>query len=439
VSRAAAPPPVDAGECPQSELRALHRAKRAMTVRISLVITCLVLLVGTLAYVVMCNGQRQITTMELADTIAHHDGVSPPECLWLYTERDGVVTGVGDNQPAGFPRTADLRQAAATGRPVTSTVDANGTEYSVRTQLDGGAVVQAVFDQRFQLADRRSLFMGLLVAELLGLLTAVITGFVLAGRVIEPLAEALRRQRRFVADASHELRAPLTQLHTRAQLLNRLVRREGGPAKVGDEVERLVAGTRQLGEVVEDLLLSAQLRRDPAQLSVVDLGAIVADAVAADTPRADSAGLSLSLRQDDTAHLVPGISTALRRVVAALLDNALGHTPPGGAIDLDLKAVDNGRVLQLTVADTGVGFDQQDATRIFERFARGEAGHGRRFGLGLALVNEVVISHNGTIAARGEPGHGATFTLRLPTHQPSAVPTPRPGPVGPVQAVRRVG
>jgi signal transduction histidine kinase len=285
-------------------------------------------------------------------------------------------------------------------------------------------MVQAAYDERYLLADRQTLLLGLEIAELVGLVVAVLTGYFLAGRAIAPLLEALDRQRRFVADASHELRAPLTQLHTRAQLLARRTRRDGGPDTVIEELDRLVAGTRQLGDVVEDLLLSARLRAQPQQLAPVDFGALVREAVAAESVRARDQGLTVELHGEPRPYLVDGVASALRRVVAGLIDNAIGHTGTGGRITLTLRESNGRREVELTVADNGVGFDPRGANRIFERFSRGDAGKGRRFGLGLALVREVVSSHNGTITASSELGKGATFTLRLPSSRPAKAPAP---------------
>jgi two-component system OmpR family sensor kinase len=127
---------------------------------------------------------------------------------------------------------------------------------------------------------------------------------------------------------------------------------------------------------------------------------------------------------------VAGVQSALRRVVGALLDNAIGHTPPGGHVQVTLGRV--GAHAELVVRDDGVGLDPGDTERIFQRFTRGTAGEGRRFGLGLALVREVVESHGGTIEATGRPGEGATFTVRLPAGGGQA-----PGAVLPDKAVRR--
>jgi signal transduction histidine kinase len=240
-----------------------------------------------------------------------------------------------------------------------------------------------------------------------------------------PLCEAMERQRRFVADASHELRTPLTRLHTRAQLLVRRANTLALPDRVTADLRLLVRGSRQLGDVIDDLLLSARLRAMPRPTAPVDLSALADEVCRDEQVRTYLAGPAVTVRRDHGPWLVVGIESALRRVVSALVDNAIGHTPAGGAVTVTVGAA-KGDTVRLSVHDTGVGFEQADAERMFERFARGETGRGRRFGIGLALVREVVDSHGGTIVAESAPGEGATFTLTLPA-QPAGhqVPTPR--------------
>ena len=118
---------------------------------------------------------------------------------------------------------------------------------------------------------------------------------------------------------------------------------------------------------------------------------------------------------------VPGIESALRRVLGELLNNALAHLPDGGSIGVTVLDPGDGTA-QVVVADTGAGFDPADAERIFDRFHRGAGAGDRRYGLGLALLREVVTSHGGTITADAHPGAGASFTVRLPTAPPPARP-----------------
>ena len=410
-----------------AECKVIQRAKRMLTIQIAAVITLLVAFVGAIALFIMVNSQTMEANREVA-RVADQPNTAPLyACDSLFVLRAGhVATRSGATRPPqGLPVLADLDQVARTGNPISTVVEGNGTQYTVLTEKHGNVVAQAAYDLRYQLADRHLLMLGLGIAEIIGLVIAVVTGYLLAGRAIHPLGEALHRQRRFVADASHELRAPLTQLHTRAQLLARRTRRDRGSDAITEELDRLVTGTRQLGEVVEDLLLSARLRAQPQQLTPIDFGALAREAVAAEQLRARCNGIAITIDGEQRPYLVDGIATALRRVLAALIDNAVGHSREDGAIVLTLREIPSTREIELTVADNGVGFDPADAEHIFERFARGATGNGRRFGLGLALVREVVRSHNGTISAASELGKGATFTLRLPIHRPAPAPRRR--------------
>jgi two-component system OmpR family sensor kinase len=386
------------------EERALRRARWAITAQIAVVVSLLVAVAGGIAYGMLLSGQHADADRTLARTIELGPATTPPGCVWLFTPALHAPAGP---PPAGIPIPALTALAPSPGDVHTERRSIGGMTYTIRVENRGGIVSQAFFEEVYQIQDRSSLVFGLGVAEVLALVAAVLCGRLLACRAIRPLADALRRQRTFVADASHELRAPLTRLHTRAQLL---ARRSTG--RDADDLDQLVRGTRELGEVVEDLLLSAQACGDRPELVPVELGVLAEEAVAAEAVRAGASQVRLAVTRELRPYIVQGVPTALRRVLSALLDNALGHTPPGGSIEVWLGVPDE-RHVELRVHDTGVGFPAADADRIFERFARGSDGDGRRFGLGLALVREVVTGHGGTIAAAGRPGAGATFTLRL--------------------------
>ncbi|MFI5606223.1 sensor histidine kinase [Amycolatopsis sp. NPDC051903] len=376
---------------------ALRRARRTIASQISVVITLVVLAAGAIAYYVLVQGQRAEVERQIDYTLAQGLSATPPGCVFLVTPTGHV--------PAALPFVPP--PAGAEG---TTELSLGGSTYTVRTVSRDGQLWQVFVDEHYLIADRRQLVAGLIVAELVVLVVSVVSGFVLAGRAIRPLGEALRRQRTFVADASHELRAPLTRLHTRAQLLARRARSAPVPSA---ELDHLASGTRELGEVVEDLLLATQACNERPSLEPVRLGVLAEQAVEAESVRAGDRRVRISVsRAPDLADVVPGVPAALRRVLSALLDNALGHTPPGGSIEVTLANPDD-RHVELRVADTGSGFPQNDAERLFERFSHGSSGEGRRFGLGLALVHEVVTGHGGTIAAAGVPGVGATFTLRF--------------------------
>ncbi|MEO6086211.1 MAG: HAMP domain-containing sensor histidine kinase [Umezawaea sp.] len=412
------------------ERAALGRARWSITARLTLLSTVVVLLIECLIYFITANMRADDTRRDLLWTVANSSLSSPPACTWLVVERDGFVAATA-GLPSGFPLTESMRDVDG---PRFEEVHRDGAEYSVLTQRRGDEVVQVVLDERFHVLERRNLLVAFAVALLLSALAVIVvvatTCRFLYERAMTPLNDALARQRRFVADASHELRAPLTQLHTRAQLLARKADAMECPEVLAAEMRRLVNGTRQLGGVVDDILRSAIAVEQPRS-DVVDLAALADEVVTAEDARAAETGLVLEVRRECGRFLVPGAESALRRVVTALVDNAIGHTPSGGTVVVALEAVAD-RV-RLSVRDTGVGFDQADGQALFERFSRGTAGHGQRFGIGLALVREVVESHQGTVTAEGVPGSGAVFTVDLPAVTP-VIPMPRSASVSAARA-----
>lgn len=404
-----------------AEKAIVRRARLRIGLLVGLAIGGLLLLAGGISYAVLVRGQEAQIQRELAWGTEHGTIAGPPACSWIF-RYDGATVRTGANpSPPGFPLHGALATVAANRTIEITTVERNGTTYHVRTEARGDTVVQAVFDARFQLSDRRHLLLAFSLAAAAGLLAAVLTGVLVGRRAVAPLAEALTRQRRFVADASHELRTPIAQVHTRAQLIARRARNDGAATNL-DELERLIGTTRRLGEIVDDLLLSARLAAAPADREPdppVDLTALIGTTVAAEGDRAAERQVTLVLDVPGDPLPVPGVESALRRVVGELLANALAHTPAGGRITVTLRAVDD--AAEFVIADTGKGFDQADARRIFDRFHRGAGAGDRRFGLGLSLLQEVVTSHHGTIAAEGHPGRGARFTVRLPMRRsPSA-------------------
>ncbi|MFI6071938.1 sensor histidine kinase [Actinoplanes sp. NPDC051343] len=390
----------------------VRRARLRMGLFVGLAVGALLGVVGVVAYASLVRSQDRQIGQELSWGAEHGTVAGPVGCNWLFRLTGSRLDTGPVTPPPGFPMRPAMDRVAAGGPASTTAFTANGTTYHVLTQARGDTVVQVVFDARYQVADRRHLLMAFGIAALIGLLAAGLTGVIVGHRAVAPLAEALERQRRFVADASHELRTPLAQVHTRAQLLARRAR-AAAPTDQGD-LERLMGSTRRLGEIVDELLLSARLAADPSgpEHQSVDLTTLVEATVATEADRAAEQDVKLVVDGPGEPLPVTGIESALRRVVAELLTNALAHTPAGGRITVALHQ--SAGQVTLAVADTGEGFDPADGTRLFDRFHRGAGAGERRFGIGLALLREVVTGHGGTITAESRPGAGATFTVRLP-------------------------
>ncbi len=375
--------------------------------------TAVLLLTGGVALVLVNDNQSGALDHELAAVLAQADDVGdpPPGSYLAHVGRDGTVAVT----PGTPGLVADLFAAAA--RPAVGPVDRPTTVgYRVRVseRPDEGQWIIASSLAPLR-AEQRAVLQAVLLAEAAGIVGAVVAAAALSRRSVEPLARALELQRRFVADASHELRASLTVLHTRAQVLASDTSVDAA-SPLGRGLDGLAGDTRMLGEVVEDLLVAAEFGRGPRRAQPVGLDDIAATAVESMSSHARSRGVSLTLAAPDSTaaapHLTIGNPTALRRAVTALIDNAVGHCESGGHVQVGLAG--RGDRVELTVTDDGIGLDPTDTARLFLRSHHGNHGNARRFGLGLAMVREIAHAHGGSVTAIGSPGQGACFTLLLP-------------------------
>ena len=223
----------------------------------------------------------------------------------------------------------------------------------------------------------------------------------------------LIRQRRFVADASHELRTPLTSVLANLELLAEAL--EGDQ---GDAARSALRSSRRMRRLVADLLLLA--RTDAARATPhepCDLAAIVADAAG----ELGSVSSEHEITLDVQPAVVEGARDELHRLVINLIENALRHTPPGTSIRVATRTLPAGQV-ELVVADDGPGVPDELAPTLFERFVRGAGDAGGSFGLGLAIVQAVALSHGGSVeldrsSDAGAAEHrGARFVVRLPAY-----------------------
>ncbi|GHJ17812.1 sensor histidine kinase [Micromonospora sp. AKA38] len=389
----------------------LARARRRSVAQTAGAIGLVLLLVGALMFALTSRQESRALDGELTRVLAAAEDVDdPPPGQFLARQRPGdPVVEVTPGASPELTRVLDEAVRRPPGRHDATAGDDRPVRVAVARRSDGTR--WAVAAELAPLRRRQGqLGLALLVAELAGLAGALVTATLLARRAVAPLAAALGMQRRFVADASHELRAPLTVLHTRAQLLARRAREQPAQGLAG-QLDQLVADTRALGEVVEDLLVSAAAEHQPLPDAAVDLTEVAREVVGSMSAYAGERRVELRLVAAGPA-LVRGAGPALRRAVTALVDNAVGHVPAGGHVTVTVSRRD-GRIAA-EVADDGVGLDPAEADRLFARFAYGTAGAGRRFGLGLALVQHVAQAHRGTVEVAGAPGRGATFTLLLP-------------------------
>ncbi len=231
----------------------------------------------------------------------------------------------------------------------------------------------------------------------------------------ERLQEMIEQQRLFIANASHELRSPLTSLKLRTEALVEdknmtLERKERFIRELDREVDRL----RRLAERLLDLT-RLQVKPKPQHPTPVSITEVIQDVVETLKPRAERQGINLVVDMADKIPPVYGSREDLFEIVVNLLDNAIKYTPSGGTVRVEAHE-ENGQVV-IRVSDTGEGIPKESLHHIFEPFYRVDKARSRRIGgsgLGLAIVKALTDTYHGTIDVQSSPGKGTTFTVKLP-------------------------
>jgi two-component system OmpR family sensor kinase len=231
--------------------------------------------------------------------------------------------------------------------------------------------------------------------------------------MIGRLDQAFTQQRRFVADASHELRTPVTVIRsiTDVALEDPLNLDEYGVL-----LREINAEAERLGVLINDLLMLARADEEqmPLDREPVRLDLLAFDVAASMEPLAIERGIELQVQTLEPA-TVSGDTARLIQVLMGLVDNALTYTNAGGTIALGVAV--HGSEACLTVRDTGIGIASEDIPYIFERFYRADPARSRAAGgsgLGLSIAHWVIQAHGGSIAVESQVGQGSTFTVTLP-------------------------
>lgn len=230
--------------------------------------------------------------------------------------------------------------------------------------------------------------------------------------MLESLDKAFSSHRRFVADASHELRAPLTTIRGNLDILQRI---SGIPDEERQEIlQDMSKEAIRMSKMIGDLLSLARADTgQDIQMEKVDLS-LLTDEVVVEV-RHWQVPVSIN-HATEPALYTWGNSDLLKQLLLILVDNAVRYSPAGG--EVRLSACHEGKMCILRIKDTGIGIHTKDLPYIFERFYRSEAA--RSFcpegtGLGLSIAKWIVEQHNGTIIVTSEPGQGSEFQVRLPS------------------------
>ncbi|PBB28796.1 MAG: sensor histidine kinase [Mesorhizobium sp.] len=235
---------------------------------------------------------------------------------------------------------------------------------------------------------------------------------------MERVRAQMAAQRRFIANAAHQLRTPLALMSTQASY----VLRESAADRREEALVALQAGSGRLARLAEQLLTLS--RAEPGsrrpRADRIDLTEAAREVLETHAPKAVERNIDLGLEEAGPVPVI-GEGTMLREMIVNLVDNALRYTPAGGTVTVQLAAI--GREGVLTVTDTGPGIPAEEREQVFERFYRIAGAAEEGSGLGLAIVREVVENAGGSVALGGAAGSGLRVEVRLPLAAPQDRPT----------------
>lgn len=289
----------------------------------------------------------------------------------------------------------------------------------VRPQPAGAAQllgsVRVALSDRAALADLERLRSGLLLGGIVTALAALLVGRSMLKAAFWPLQQQVRLLERFTADASHELRHPLSALRALLAAVPQDLRQR--PELAWRELNQLSA---QLGDLVDDLLLLARQRDTstaPRPLERFDLLELLEDLTRCYSAQASERSIQLTLSPNpSTANAeIEGQSEQLLRLFTNLLLNAIRHSPAGGTVAL--AVISAGRQWQVEVTDQGPGIPREAREQVFERFWR-SSDQGGHSGLGLAIARSIARSHGGDLSVADCAAGHCVLQVRLPKPSP---------------------
>jgi signal transduction histidine kinase len=341
----------------------------------------------------------------------------PDRTLYLF---DGAGNPVTPPAAADWIRRA--AQDAANGGRVQRDLDprrGNTLRLNAeRFKLSGGErmVAVAVAD-KVELEDRYATLIATFGATAAAALLLVVAGgWFLVRKSTAPIELSIEHMRRFMGDAAHELRTPLTVLRSRAEIA---LQQPRAPQEYEDALRGIESEAKQLGTIVEDLLILA--RADAGQRPIVRqrlyLDDLTLDAAGAARIVAQAKGVELDVEEFDEAP-VEGDPTLLRQLVMILLDNAVKFTNRGGRVRIRVGSPNDQPTL--VVEDTGAGIMPDQLPHVFERFYRGDPARSRAgdaaadgAGLGLSIAKWIADAHDADIVLNSEPGVGTRVSVRF--------------------------
>lgn len=343
---------------------------------------------------------------------AHRFSLIP---VFVVTVKDGAITGLNDGGQVDVSEetAAEAVEQAQSSGASQGVLRELRLRFLVERRPDGELRI-AFADLGWETASLRNLSLLSLLVWALAMVGLFFVSLVLSSVALRPAERAWQQQRQFVADASHELKTPLTVILANTGLV--LSHPEDTVAAQSKWLEYTHDEAEQMKELVDDLLFLAKsdAARQPAARAETAMSEVALGCLLPFESVAFEAGVALKHR------ITPGLSLRgdegqLRRLVMILLDNAVKYAGPGGTVTLTLER--HQERLRLAVHNTGEPIPPEHLPHLFERFYRADAARNRSgggYGLGLAIARSIVEGHHGRLTVTSTAAAGTTFTALLP-------------------------
>ena len=335
---------------------------------------------------------------------------------FVVTGPNGWSTELVNGHPVGLSRSMPAAVAALHGRDPKLTASQiaamlQSTSSEVNFAAEQGLLTAEGHRQQGHVLRYLAIESGIALAGMS--LLSLVLGWLMAGRVLQPLQDSYEAQRQFVANASHELRTPLTR--QRALIQVALADPQASFSSLHADHDRVLASEQQLEQLIDALLALTRGQAGLERREHLDLATIASHALLAQSEAADR---DLDVRATLATAPATGDPRLLERLIANLIDNAIRHNTPGGHVDISTGTRDRHAFLAIT--NTGPAVPPEQIQRLFQPFQRlgaTRAQYDSGYGLGLSIVQAIAAAHRADLIARARPHGGLTIEVSF---QPSS-------------------
>ena len=284
-------------------------------------------------------------------------------------------------------------------------------EYRYKRSLSDGETMLLFLNCQRELGTFRGFLYASILISLVGILGVFLLLLLFSGRIVRPIAESYEKQKRFITDAGHELKTPITIIQADADVLESELEEENN-----EWITDIRRQTHRLSELTGELIYLSRMEEENVSLQTEEfsLSELTEETALSFQSVARSQGKDFRLSVTPGLN-ISGDEKAVAKLVSILLDNAMKYSPEGGWVELSLTKA--GRFARLSVKNSSLPMETGNADRLFERFTREDRSRNSEtggFGLGLAIAKAVTEAHRGSIHAVSEDGRSLTVTADLP-------------------------